>query len=231
MARRRRVAVLALGAASAFSPSTPLLPRQTALRAAEAAEAPEDAATPAEEGPDAATVAAGEQAVISVSGSSGDGTLTIETDDAANPTLTVALSAVQNQPPTVTIADHGDVVPPGGRATFTASVTDDDPDGVTLVWRSSEDGELGTGDTLQWDGPARTEGAHTVIVTATDACGAVASDETSVCQNAGYTEETLDLETWTFSGRAHWDADNGWVELTDTTRRRAPRRQVDVELQ
>ena len=89
-----------------------------------------------------ATVAAGEQAVISVSGSSGDGTLTIETDDAANPTLTVALSAVQNQPPTVTIADHGDVVPPGGRATFTASVTDDDPDGVTLVWRSSEDGEL-----------------------------------------------------------------------------------------
>jgi thiol-disulfide isomerase/thioredoxin len=59
MARRRRVAVLALGAASAFSPSTPLLPRQSARRPLRAAEAPEEAAPPTEEGPDAAAVAAG----------------------------------------------------------------------------------------------------------------------------------------------------------------------------
>jgi thiol-disulfide isomerase/thioredoxin len=59
MARMRKVAVVVLGTAAAFSPSpssSALLPTQIALRAAEA---PEDAAPPTEEGPDAAAVAAG----------------------------------------------------------------------------------------------------------------------------------------------------------------------------
>ena len=52
----RKLAALALGTAAAFQRTPTALPRQTALRAAEV---PEDAARPAEEGPDAATVAAG----------------------------------------------------------------------------------------------------------------------------------------------------------------------------
>ena len=59
MARMRKVTVVVLGTAAAFSPSpssSALLPTQIALRAAEA---PEDAAPPTEEGPDAAAVAAG----------------------------------------------------------------------------------------------------------------------------------------------------------------------------
>ena len=59
MARMRKVTVVVLGTAAAFSPSpssSALLPTQIALRAAEA---PEDAATSAEEGSDAAAVAAG----------------------------------------------------------------------------------------------------------------------------------------------------------------------------
>ena len=52
----RKLAALALGTAAAFQSTPTALPRQTALRAAEA---PEDAAPPTEEGPDAAAVAAG----------------------------------------------------------------------------------------------------------------------------------------------------------------------------
>ena len=55
----RKVAVVVLGTAAAFSPSpssSALLPTQIALRAAEA---PEEAAPPTEERPDAAAVAAG----------------------------------------------------------------------------------------------------------------------------------------------------------------------------
>ena len=56
LAMVRKLAALALGTAAAFQSTPTALPRQTALRAAEA---PEEAATPSEEGPDAATVAAG----------------------------------------------------------------------------------------------------------------------------------------------------------------------------
>ena len=52
----RKLAALALGTAAAFQSTPTALPRQTALRAAEA---PEEAAPPTEEGPDAAAVAAG----------------------------------------------------------------------------------------------------------------------------------------------------------------------------
>jgi hypothetical protein len=42
----------------------------------------------------------------------------------------------------------------------------------------------------------------------------VATSEVTLCQQAGYVADSLDLSTWHFEGSARWDASNSWVELT-----------------
>jgi hypothetical protein len=89
------------------------------------------------------------------------------------------------------------------------------------VWNSSVDGEVSTESAtsdgmalMPWNGAARTSGIHTICVDVRDSCGQTASTCTDICQNEGYTEESIDLSGWNFEGSAFWDSSNEWVELT-----------------
>lgn len=174
----------------------------------------------------ATEVAPGSSVDIVVVGTGGSGTLEILSNDPNNPSVVVALAGTANQAPTLNLSAASSVIAPGAQETF-AGVADDDQDPALLAiqWSSDVDGVLSSaapntaGDiSHDWDGALQSPGSHTISVTATDACGATVSESFSVCQNLGYTEETLDLTTWQYTGRANWDATNGWLELTDTTR-------------
>ena len=171
------------------------------------------------------TLAPGEELVIPLTSVGGSATLILSSDDPDTPELSIPLSATGNTAPTVEITTPTDasVLDPGVITAFSASVADgeDSPDSLSLRWTSDIDGELSTAPSdaaglasLSWDGSVLDPGAHTVTLTATDSCGAVGSDTITVCQNAGYIEESVDLESWHFEGSALWDAANGWVQLT-----------------
>jgi hypothetical protein len=98
----------------------------------------------------------------------------------------------------------------------------DPPEALALSWASNVDGVVGTDPaasdglaTLAWSAAAQTAGQQIVTLTATDSCGNVGGAHVGVCQQSGYTEDSIDLASWHFEGNANWDATNGWLELTE----------------
>lgn len=88
-----------------------------------------------------------------------------------------------NQPPTVSVLQPAadTTVSQGVATSFRGSATDPEDGRLTggsLVWESSEDGRLGTGETVSESGLS--EGEHTVTLTATDSEGRAASDAVGV---------------------------------------------------
>jgi hypothetical protein len=171
------------------------------------------------------TVDPGSLMVVEVFGTAGDAVLRIETDDPDTPSVEVPLTAASDAPPLVTIDSPtgGTVLGIGEINTFYATVSDDaDPtEALSIGWTSDVDGALGgapadpTGvATLTWDGNARSSGPHVVTLTVQDSCEHRVDVAVPVCQNAGYTAESLDLKTWNFEGSARYDSSNGWIELT-----------------
>ena len=167
----------------------------------------------------------GETWAIGVSGSDGPGQLWVTTSDPSNPELTAELTAVADQPPTVSITSPGpnDILEVGAASRFEAVVTDDvdPPETLALQWRSDVDGLLGTdpADTgglavLDWQAENQSSGDHTVTLTATDGCEQTVTTQVELCQNEGYLAENLDLSTWNFEGNAAWVSSSSWVQLT-----------------
>ncbi len=158
-------------------------------------------------------------------GTSGEGMLTITTDQDGETRHEIPLVATADRAPTLTITRPvpESILSPEGDATFEAIVTDDRdrPEALSVSWTSSVDGALGTVTpatdgmvVLPWRSVAQSSGDHRVEATVTDSCGNVAIDSVGFCQNEGYTEDSIDLETWNFEGSALWDMTNEWVELT-----------------
>ena len=158
----------------------------------------------------------------------GAAALVVESDDPDAPSVSVPLRAEVDAPPTVVITSpgEGEVLSPGAFTTFTATVSDDldEASALALDWSSDVSGELSTAPadsdglaSFTWAGTAVTSGTHNLTLSVTDSCGNVALDTLSVCQNAGYVEDSLDLATWHFEGSSRWDSTNGWVQLTDTS--------------
>lgn len=171
-------------------------------------------------------LAPGERLVVPVLTSGGEATLLVETDDSDTPELSVPLAAGLDAAPPVSIDSplDGEVLSPSTVSTFQASVGDDvdAPESLSLSWSSDVSGTLSTAPadsaglaSLGWDASALASGAHTVTLTATDACGNTAVDSVTICQNEGYIEDSVDLESWHFEGTALWDSANGWVQLTE----------------
>ena len=162
---------------------------------------------------------------INVRSSGGSATLTIQSNDPDVPLREVPLRVFQDEPPSISLLtpSSGDIISPGAFTMFEATVTDDFdlPEALSIAWTSSVDGEVSTVPAapdgvalLIWSGAARSSGDHTVCVEAMDSCGQVASTCTDICQNEGYTEDSIDLAGWHFEGSALWDTSNEWVELT-----------------
>ncbi len=166
--------------------------------------------------------------LISVSGTVGSAVLVVRSNDPDSPVVEVPLSASADAPPTVTIATPLDgAVLPGATVTrFEAQVADDvtASEVMELTWSSDVDGGLSVASALPsgqvayaWDGGARTAGSHTVTLSVTDSCGQTTTDSVSVCQDQGYSADSLDLSTWHFEGSARYDTASGWVELTSAS--------------
>lgn len=170
------------------------------------------------------TVAPGDGFAVDLTTSGGFGSLDITSNDPDTPMLAVPLQAtVDSLAPTVSIDSPlaDEVLGIKSSVTLTGLVSDDvtPPEDLAIAWTSDVDGAIGSGApgadgvVLQpWK--SRTEGDHALTLTATDACGNVGSDTVTVCQQAGYDVESLDIKTWNFEGDASWDMANGWVELT-----------------
>ena len=176
-------------------------------------------------GPDLPLVLApGETAAIELTGTAGSATLTISSDASNDPDLQILLDATADLPPTVTmISPSAGSVLEVSDTVFTATVTDDfdAPETLALQWSGSVDGVLGTDPadssgaaTLSWISAEHSSGAQDVSLTATDHCGNAAVAALDVCQQAGYIEDSIDLESWHFEGMANWNGTDGWLELT-----------------
>lgn len=161
------------------------------------------------------------EAWITVRGS-GEGTLTVSSDDPASPVRTVPLAVPADTPPTIA-ADSptsGSTLGPGDLP-LVVQVADAEtpPDALAVTWESDVDGPIGAATvdgagraTLLWG--SRSPGPHSLRATVTDACGQSATLDLGVCQQAGYTVDQLDIASWNFEGAARWDSANAWVELT-----------------
>lgn len=170
----------------------------------------------------------GETLTVPLSTGGGAAALRVESDDPDEPTVEVPLRASVDAAPTVTITSpgEGEVLSAGALTTFTATVSDDLdlPSALSAEWSSDVQGVLSTdapadsGEaSFSWIGTAVESGTHNLTLTVTDSCGNASADTLSVCQNAGYVEDSLDLATWHFEGTALWDSSNGWVQLTNTS--------------
>ena len=158
-------------------------------------------------------------------GAGGSGGLTIETNEDGGTSHAIPLTATIDQPPTVSITrpSPDSTLSPEMDFMFEATVHDDadSPELLAVQWRSNVDGELSSGPAepdgravMGWTSVDQTSGDHRVEVEVTDSCGNVALDSVGFCQNEGYTEDSIDLESWNFEGSALWDSTNEWVELT-----------------
>ena len=155
----------------------------------------------------------------------GSGTMTIVSDDPDEPEVVVPLTATPDMPPSLIVETpvDGEVLSPGVVTSFRAWVLDDsdDPESMLLEWRDGDGALLADGfadesglGIYEWNAAERTSGDNAVTVSVTDSCGHTVEETVNFCQNAGYTEDSIDLESWQFRGDARWDADAGWVELT-----------------
>ncbi len=101
--------------------------------------------------------------------------------DTASTTITIV--APPNQPPTAAIASPADnsTVIQGASITFAGSANDPESgamSGASLVWRSSRDGQIGTG--TSFSKTTLSLGAHTITLTATDPQGATDAATTTI---------------------------------------------------
>lgn len=171
------------------------------------------------------TLAPGDALEVPVSGGPPGDALVIESDDPDEPSVEVPISATADAAPTISITDPttGDILPTTGDVSLAVEVVDDvdPPESLVVAWESDASGSIGAASpdsagiaTLAWASGDRDEGDQLLTATVTDTCGNTASTDLSVCQQAGYDADNLDLSSWTFSASASWDSSNGWVELT-----------------
>lgn len=169
------------------------------------------------------TLSPGEALDLTVRGSGGSATLTVESSDPGEPAIDVALQAQADGPPMVGIEAPTDgLILSSGVIELRGWVSDDvdAADALAVTWGSDVDGTLSTdpaaptGESIVEWGTGRTAGPHTLTLAATDACGQVATATVEVCQDEGYTVDELDISSWHFEGVASWSEADGWVELT-----------------
>ena len=172
-----------------------------------------------------ATLQPAEEMALTVTGT-GDGVLRVRTNDPEQSTVDVPLQTVDGASASLVVLSpsDGDVINVGQNLTLASTVTDadGDPTDLEVVWTSSVDGEVARA-TVGADGSSRTTwlaefrtpGDHTLTASVDNTCG-TASESLGFCQQGGYVEDDLEIETWNFEGSASWDSANGWLQITPT---------------
>lgn len=170
----------------------------------------------------------GESTIVRLEGTDGEATLVVESDDPEQGRLEVPLLASNNAPPVVTIDAPvgGTVVAEGADLTLAGSVSDADQPAETLsvAWSASVDGALSSGSpaadgsvTHVWPASARSGGPQSVVLAATDSCGAVGTATVELCQDGANSYDALSLSAWHYEGSAAWDSAASNLLLTPAT--------------
>jgi len=135
------------------------------------------------------------------------------------------LEGTADAPPTVEIVDplHDAIIDIAQDINLQGTAGDDVDAAVDLQlsWVSSVDGVLASGSpdssgsyVWNWVSTTRTEGPHQLELIAEDSCGNRSTTDITVCQQAGYDVDQLDIASWHFEGASSWDTSNSWLELT-----------------
>jgi hypothetical protein len=171
------------------------------------------------------TLAPAEVFPITMGGRGGTGRLLVVSNDPVAPEIRIPLEATPDGSPSLLIESPagGDILSPGAVTTFQARVSDDMDAAEELLveWRAEDGTVLSSGladaegaARFSWSASVLGTGPQCVTVAVTDSCANTTDASVCFCQNEGYTEESIDLESWNFEGSALWDELNGWVELT-----------------
>lgn len=169
-------------------------------------------------------IAPGRAINLTLTGSAGQGTLTVTTDDPDTPTVVVPLAATANVAPTVYItAPYEDqVLDPDAPFTLAGVVADPESPPETLVaeWRSNRLGHLVTTApdsdgrvVTAWPDELRRPGPVVVELVLTDPCGATGEMSMYACQDGAWEVESLAADVWQTEGDAVVDQPSATAAL------------------
>ena len=155
----------------------------------------------------------------------GSGELRIDSSDVNTPTSTISLYSIANEAPTIEILSpqNGDVLPRTSQF-FEGRIQDDRdlPGELLMQWRSSVDGVFGNTNASD-DGLTQAEwlaghsaGNHIIQLMATDICGETADAQIQVCQESGFSEESMWSGDWSEQGGGQWSESDENVKIVYT---------------
>jgi len=161
---------------------------------------------------------AGETLNIPIAGT-GTGTLTIRSDAAGAPELTVPIDRTLDMPPVASWTSDASVVDEAGEWTLTVSDDVDPAASLEVVWASSVDGSQGVVDVssdgvVSLSAAGLSAGDHEISATIVDACGHSTLIALDSCRQGRVIDPAVDLSTWRLSGDATHDAVAGSIDLT-----------------
>lgn len=116
--------------------------------------------------------------------------------------------APTNQPPTVTVTASATEVEPGAVVTITADASDPDGDDISLSWLATGASTDGSGNSITWTAPTRTERYH-VTCLAIDSRGAQATADVGIRVRTLHDEG---WESWDGSEYRAWGEEGTWAE-------------------
>lgn len=171
-----------------------------------------------------AVVAPGDALGIELRAVDGAATLTITTDDADEPTITVPLAAAVNTPPDALILSPSEeeFLEPDQEVVMEAVVDDDQspPEDLVVTWTSELTGEVAvtTPDAdgrveTPWPAAERAAGPQVLGISVLDPCDVVGTNTVFFCQDGPWEVATVLANGWLREGDATVDQEAGSLAL------------------
>ncbi|MDP2316218.1 MAG: hypothetical protein Q8P41_25190 [Pseudomonadota bacterium] len=172
-----------------------------------------------------AVIAPGESLLLSLLIAPGTGFVLLGSDDPDAPVLAVPIAAEGNEHPVVAILSpyEDQRVPAEGTFALSALVSDAEDAAPTLAfqWVSSLAGPVGgiaVADEdgfvrMDWPAEARVSGPQTLVLRATDRCGAIGEQTLFYCQDGPFTYDSLVEDAWHTESAAVVDPTAGTLAL------------------
>ena len=163
--------------------------------------------------------------VVPILAGDAEGKMQIQSSDPDQPTSTVSLLATHNETPTIEIISPSNgTVLPRHTSIFEGRIQDDRdlPGELLMQWRSSIDGVFGDSNADE-DGNTQAEwsamhssGNHIIQLMATDICGEKADAQIQICQESGFSEESMWQGDWLGQDAGQWSETEQELEIIYT---------------